>query len=334
MIFKAWSILPREAVLGLFTSALAITILIILRRYKRFTKHRTSNMNAPQPIGDTADLDETTFEPGPRLRSATPRNNKCISCGVSFIGGKQKQEDAWSAADVNGNRILAIADGISSSNQARLASQSAVDTAIRGAKEIWDREAEVEISDLKEIFYQAQRAVEEQAEGLPKDGVFPATTLVIAIDQPGRFLLGYLGDGAMVLTTGSLKWMQNLLFPQTGRSGEITSFLGADCKGAMPVVMELPKTWPDGGILLLGSDGALPLGEVLSTSLQILDEIRASYDNTQPGIEITYEVLSQWVQKRLNSDDNRTLCVLVSSEALSYWDEMNSVLDYRLVGQK
>ncbi|MFZ1043782.1 MAG: protein phosphatase 2C domain-containing protein [Anaerolineales bacterium] len=320
-MFKNW-ILFREDALPLLVAALALSILLLWRILSRLTRATSEETESEQTnYEESSNTEEKTVLPSPRLNIPLLTEPSGVSSGASSIGGKQKQEDAWLSAEIYGNKVLAIADGISSSNQAHLAAKAAVNTTVEAIKKIWEEGREVETKDLKEVFTYAQAAVAKEAQGLPENGLAPATTLIVALEQAESFLLGYLGDGAAVLTTGNLKWMQNLLFPQTGQAGAITSYLSADCDHIMPAVMELPKTWPDGGVLLLGSDGALPQGEVISTSAQILDQIQSILSGTIPenAAEATCSVLADWVQARLKTDDNRTLGVLVSREAFCHW---------------
>jgi len=248
-----------------------------------------------------------------------------LIAAATSIGGKEVQQDACGHLDLPGCKVVAVADGISSSPHARLAADTAVQIVLQVVTRYWQAGYPITPGTLKQAFAEAQAAVRLQAQARGLTHAPPATTLILAVEVADRFLVAHVGDGAVVLTTGALHWMANLLYPQTGQGGAITRYLGQNRDGMEPACLELPKVWPDGGILLVGTDGALSPGQVLATAEAILREIQQ-----QTVISLTtgrrgdpHAVLEAWVTRRLSADDNRTLGLIVSQQALDYWHNLH-----------
>jgi hypothetical protein len=178
---------------------------------------------------------------------------------------------------------------------------------------------------FREAFRKAQHAVELLSagfHGLPRAA---ATTLIVAAELPDRFLIGYVGDGAIAVLRGNLQWSINLLFPQTGVAGGMTRCLSSDGGLSEPAVIDLPKSWPDGGIILIGTDGALVAGKALETARTIVGEIRAkATGSTHLDQHQVLRVLRDWVQDRITTDDNRSLGILISDAAVRLWQSQKS----------
>lgn len=296
---------------------MAICLIVVYRKVLSLKK-----MSIDSPVAKVNNMQ--TQYPAHWMKSGKTERSLGLICGATAIGGKMRQEDAWNGLQVNGNQVIAIADGVSSSSDPHLASVAAVNSIVRTVGDIWKNNHEINAESLHLAFRRAQQAVKKNSKG--SDGRAAATTLIVAIEQKKNFLIGYLGDGAAVLSTGELKWFNNELYPHTGPSGSLSGYLGDGSLYTEPAIVELPKYWFDGGILLLGSDGALEQGSVISTSKDILDELCqqvTTRQNSQTPGDLARWTLERWVENKLTTDDNRTLGILISHEAMEYWMKSN-----------
>jgi serine/threonine protein phosphatase PrpC len=247
-----------------------------------------------------------------------------LLASATSIGGKDVQQDACGCLDLPGCKIAAVADGISSSPRAHLAASTAIHVVLNGLVQRWQAGCFPTRTVLAQIFTEAQRAIHLQAQARNLTQPSPATTLILGVELADRLLLAYVGDGAAVLTTGSLQWMQNLLYPQVGPAGAIVRYLGDPQAAIEPGYIELPKVWPEGCILLIGTDGALVQGQTLSTAEAILGEVqRQVMDSTAKGRTVDpHGILEAWISQRLSTSDNRSLALIVSEQALRLWQDL------------
>jgi hypothetical protein len=249
-----------------------------------------------------------------------------IAATASCPGGRRHQQDAHRHVVGGAARAVIVADGVSGATRSELASNAAVAAVERElARKTGARLTPRDL--MAGLFEAARRAVIEvaHAHAFGPDG--PATTLIVALELADRVCIGYVGDGAAVVTSGRLQWMTNVLHPQAGRGAALGNALGPDTKSARAVTAELPKVWDDGAVVLIGTDGGLAPGEVLSTGGAVLDEIRSRIPSVaRPDwFDRTVDVLARWVHEGIDTDDNRTLGLLVSREALRFWTtELNS----------
>lgn len=247
-----------------------------------------------------------------------------LLASATSIGGKDVQQDACCALDLPGCKIVVVADGISGSPKSHLAASTAVYVALDGLIQHWQAGCFLTRTVLSHVFTQAQRAIHLQAQARNLTQSPPATTLILGVELADRLLLAYVGDGAAVLTTASLQWMQNLLYPQVGPGGAIVRYLGGPQGVIEPAYVELPKVWPEGAILLIGTDGALAQGQTLATVEAILGEIQKEVMNSIiTGRPVDpHGILETWVSQRLSSGDNRSLGLIVSDQALRLWQDL------------
>lgn len=236
---------------------------------------------------------------------------------VTTIGGKPTQQDAVEHLDWPGIKLVVVADGVSGCAQSQLASQTAMHAVMTRLFPLVRDGYPVSTTTLHDVVNDAHCAVLRQAKlrGFTRHG--PATTLIVATEQADRYQIAYVGDGAAVFTQSSLQWMGNLLYPQTGDAGALSHYVGMSRPTIEPAVIELPKVHDDRGILVIGTDGALPLGSVLSTTESLLNEIQSAVLAADPPD--IHGLLEIWVTKRLATDDNRSLAVIISAAALEAW---------------
>lgn len=238
---------------------------------------------------------------------------------ASSAGSKAVQQDAHLHFHAPGCKVVALADGISATPEAQQAAQAAVVAGVTSLAQQAYLARTITLQTLRYAFNEAQWGVQYQNRLFGYLAPGPATTLIMAVELSDRFLIGYVGDGAAVLTTGCLQWLSNLLFPQVGAGGAIAHYLGMDRREISPSLIELPKHWPDGGIVLLGTDGALPQGEVLRTASLVLHEVRDHICRSTNRSLDAHAILEAWVGQRLTTDDNRSLGLLVSAETVDFW---------------
>jgi hypothetical protein len=235
---------------------------------------------------------------------------------ATHVGGKIKQQDAVWHAEIPGAKMIAVADGVSSSPHSADAAWEAVRVAIN----VMSIENEITANSLRIAFNRAHEAI-RMASGGRRRSQMPHSTLIVAVELKDRLLLAYAGDGAIVLCSGDLHWMTNVLHPHVGEAEMLVNYLGRADGSPEPAVLELPKQWPSGIAVMIGTDGALELGKTMTTSGEILGELAAGVRHwpRAEAQERASGLLREWVQERIDSDDNRTLGLIVSREALAHW---------------
>lgn len=240
---------------------------------------------------------------------------------ISDQGPKATQDDFADSLALPELRVVAIADGVSSSTNGAFAAEIAVHTAIQDVAATWLIQRKLSADDLKQSirFTQAMVSQRIQAAGLHQFSIPPSTTLIVAAETAQHLVLGYIGDGAAIITSGSLQWATNLLHPQSS-GGVMMATLGMNPDLALPVVIEWPKVLPDGEVVIIGTDGIFQPGSILTTSNQILAAIKASIGSIESGRMTLEKVLMQWVSENCKTgDDNRSLGLLITNRALELW---------------
>ncbi len=275
---------------------------------------------SPKLPGREAAVDSITRN-GASPQDTEPNGLGGLALAVTDKGGKETQQDAARCLELPECKIVAVADGVSSSANSKIAARQAASMAVSVLGSYASSGINGDV--LREAFDRANTAIRQEV-GWRRNAGAPHTTLLLGVELEDRLLLAYAGDGAIVLCNGDLHWMTNVLHPYVGEAEMLTGYLGRADGGLEPAVLELPKHWPTGIVVLLGTDGALELGKVMTTSGEILFEIaKGAQDWTEDQLtEQVRSLLQSWVSDRLDSDDNRSLGLIISREALRRWQEM------------
>jgi PPM family protein phosphatase len=185
--------------------------------------------------------------------------------GVSDRGLRHLlNEDYVACASVDGNYVMVVCDGVSSSQLPSLASKAACEVAC-GVLERSVKEERAINSALTQALASVCAISYNQNEGEP-----PSTTIVAAVVVDGVATIGWLGDsraywislnGSRLLTTDH-SWFNDVV--SSGEMSEaqaristhahaITRWLGADAMDLQPSIVNF--VIPGAGYLLLCSDG-------------------------------------------------------------------------------
>jgi polyhydroxyalkanoate synthesis regulator phasin len=258
-----------------------------------------------------------------RLFALRRAEKKCIimprsivTC-ATYAGPYPINEDFCGWKDLGKARILVVADGVSGSPKGEIASWVAVKAFLEKIEEAAEKaEGKIDRQIIQVAYKEACAAIKEQAQTLTA-----ATTFISVVELEDRFLISYIGDGAIVLTTGSLKYATNLLIPHLGYAGALTRTLNAQVEEPKPAYIEIEKGFEDGEVVLIGTDGALPRGQVLETARKVLEKLRKTCQEEREYFDekSARKVLEEMVTNVIDFDDNRTLGLVLTEEAISYW---------------
>lgn len=258
---------------------------------------------APAPAASAADAPDSRL--GGLLAAATYR------------GGKAHNEDSYFCEDFGACRVLAVADGVSSSDFAAVASRQLTQTLYRALATA----SSPVVADERFVAGVCRIAAQQIAQQLPPQSC-AESTLIVLFEFANRYVLLYLGDGGAVRLRGNLRDGTSLLLSHHDEHGRLSGFVGgADPAAPTLSVVEFSKSpLEDGDILLIGTDGALPqhketvhAAELVS---RLFDRSQAAARVASPA-EITRAIAEYLADS--NPDDNATLGLLFSEQALAYW---------------
>jgi len=239
---------------------------------------------------------------------------KSIVACATYAGFYSINEDYCGYKDLETARVLAVADGVSGSPEGEVASRIAVEAFLKKIEEDAQKvDGKIDRQIIQAAYDEACAAIRAHARG--------STTFISVVELEDRFLFTYVGDGAIVLTTGNLKYATNLLIPHLGYAGALTRTLNAQVEHIKPAYIEVEKGFEDGEIVLVGTDGALPRGQVLKTAQMVLEKLRQTCQEEGESFSenSVRRVLKNIVENVLEFDDNRTLGLVLTKKAVSYW---------------
>jgi hypothetical protein len=243
-----------------------------------------------------------------------------VTCATD-AGFYPVNEDFCGWKDLPAGRVLVVADGVSGSPEGATASKVTVEVFLQEVEQASTKSNDrIDRGVIQAAYEKACAAISARTQqtGLSTS---PETTFISVVELEDRFLFSYVGDGAIVLTTGSLKYATNLLIPHIGYAGALTRTLNAQVEQPKPAYIEVEKGFEDGEIVLIGTDGALPPGRVLESSKKALEELRRTCQDEGECFDESSarQVLEEMVKNVLPFDDNRTLGLILTKEAVSYW---------------
>ena len=261
-----------------------------------------------------------------------PSTCSSIVAYATATGGKQRNQDYADDRCLDGCNVLTIADGLSGSQYSELAAKAAVEGFLRKITEVWKQNSTATIgrAEIREAYYTAHADIKKRAEQEKKEkrsrSLNPQTTFIGIIDLPDRFIFTYIGDGAIALfrantDEGAILHSSKSLLITHSVAGFLTRVLSADGKLPKFGYMEVDKTLEGGEIVVAGTDGALPLGSVLKTSQGILSDLKHAFQENREGFDrdTVRRLLLQKVEHEFTTDDNRTLGVILTNDALDSW---------------
>lgn len=239
---------------------------------------------------------------------------------ATWVGGKPQNEDRVSFDDLGAAKLLIVADGVSASDHGPIAAEAVVQC-LRQA--IRDALADAN-SRFDQAFFQlaCEMAAQRVAAQIPQ-ATSAESTVVVLLELPDRIVLAYLGDGGAVWVRGNQRGGRSLLLAQHDEYGRLSGFVGAEGVTGTPTVLQIQKSAEtDGAIFAIGSDGALPrsheIGRVHQLLQTLLRQVKAG------DLRLTPADVAQLIEKCLvdwNPDDNATLGILFTQEALAYWQQ-------------
>lgn len=240
--------------------------------------------------------------------------------GATWIGGKSQNEDRFCFDDFGTAKLLIVADGVSSSQYGALAAEEVVTSlrrAVRAA--VAAPNAVFDPAFFQGVCEQAaQRIAQRIAEGASAD-----STLVVLLELADRIVLAYLGDGGAIWVRGNQRGGRSLLLAQHDEHGRLSGYVGAQGVVGIPMVIQIQKSaGADGTIFVIGSDGALPRNQEIGRVHQLLQVLGRHLH--QGDTNLTSADIAQVIERCLtswNPDDNATLGILFTQEALTYWQQ-------------
>ena len=178
--------------------------------------------------------------------------------GVSHPGARPENQDYVLYGEIEStNRILVIADGISASKEAGRGAQIAASVIYAFLETKVKARESLTLAALEEGFTEAVEALRAEAQALRWDmsGCL-ATTLIVVVETPDRFLYGYVGNGSVVLFREKDTILDKpvrycLLSPQV--AGQRTAALSPPGPTIKPFLGTVRKSVGD--VVVAGTDG-------------------------------------------------------------------------------
>jgi serine/threonine protein phosphatase PrpC len=242
-----------------------------------------------------------------------------VADSATTIGGKGLQQDACYHVSLPGAKIVAVADGISSAYRADYAAQLALLSALGHFQYRILDDHPVDERLLLAAFDQAHRHVRRLNAALNgPTGRGAATTMIVAVETQDTFYFGSLGDGAALFSYAEMDWVTNCLYPQQDR-GALTQYLGTSADRVRPSISIMPKSEYSGGVAVIMTDGMYRKETIMRDAVRSLRGIRdrVTAVSRENVIDI-HQYLEEWVTG-VETDDNRSVGVLISQEAIDYW---------------
>lgn len=269
-------------------------------------------------------------------------------CAVVTRASKTRNQDAVACGAQDGLAVVAVADGVSGSDdltglRSATVAQAAADYMVKrvldqaehlaaggGAADsliFSDDWFDHTFAALPHVCEAALANAEEGSTAGPSDRI-PETTLIAAISLPEQLIVVYAGDGVAKVMTGRLRVGRNLLIPHANDYGHLTRYVSAEA-AVQPTIVRLRTNFDDGELVLIGSDGAFP-NRANDPTVFIIDTIKQQLtqeDGPQAPVEIgetIVGVLEQAIGAHPH-DDDASIGVILSQRALDYWQQSMDV---------
>lgn len=366
-----------EAILYIVLLIIAAFLVWRLLKHKPnlFKKNKKSSMNTKKDFEVNYEDDQSSFS---ALENKEPETTSCIGtpCVAAVMSDtlKAKNQDSYAEAYVEKAQahIIAIADGVGSSYKAEEASRKVTAKAVELVKKAIESNCSVNFDsifdkiqiDFDSVFDEVQSDLDAQLENeYPHElaalkPVSFATTLIVGVDLPDRFVAAYVGNGSIWHLSGlfntfpsmvSLPWNAiNLLTPDTIMSGGKEAlykifFYKGEKKHHKPTVLQISKLDSNpGDLFIITTDGVYSSDHALAAKDEegniwipstdqfgILHDYLKAY--VEGGDDINDETLKQTLERYLSHikeakingnpimDDDTTLGVFISAEARKHF---------------
>lgn len=275
------------------------------------------NAGLPVRVAGSALLPNSMMEAGNCRAEPTKRRHGLVACARHPGPEWKGMQDYVECRDLGRCKVLAVADGVSASLHGEVAAEIAVKAFLQEVETAWDQGRRIGRGVMREAYHRAceqiRARVAEEAWGSS-----PQSTLIGVVETPGRFLISYVGDGAVVLSVGSMNY--GMLLPHTGYGGFLTKVVSAGpCP--RPAYLEIDKGWSDGEVLLAGTDGVFPPGQTLRVAREIMSALRNHFRAAcgRLGAQEVADTLLEYLSG-LSFDDNRAVGVILTERALAQWE--------------
>ncbi len=285
--------------------------------------------------------------------------NSIVAYSTNTYKEEEQNQDAVSYLE-KGFNVIMVADGIGTSSFAKEGAKFVIDR-----MDILLQELDIEQVDFQELFIQVQKDMNNE---IPKEEYYInrevsderlsfGTTLIVAIETAKKFIIGYVGNGAIIHIRGNitefsketyyLPWVcTNYLNPHSeptmGQEGLTKHFaLGNEENQITPSVIEINKDNIDyGDLLVICTDGIYSADQndiakdedgniwmsVSKPLVFLIDDLRIfleSHDLHQKGLELTLNSYLGKLKETHQMQDDCTLGVLMSGKAIEYQKSKN-----------
>ena len=240
-----------------------------------------------------------------------------VACAMHPGPAWKRMEDYIECLDLGPCKALAAADGVSASVHGEVAAEIAVKVFLHEVKAAWESGHRLGRKVIRRAYHSACEQIRARMAEAGW-GASPQSTLIGVVETPERFLVSYVGDGAVVLSVGSLSY--GMLLPHVGYGGFLTKVISAGpCP--QPAYLEIDKAWSEGEVLLAGTDGVFPPGQTLRIAREILLTLRNRFRDAcgRLGAQQVADTLLEYLSG-LSFDDNRAVGVILTERALAHWE--------------
>ncbi len=275
---------------------------------------------------------------------------------VGSLSNKEENQDSVGTLTESYN-IMMVADGVGSSEHARLGSQKVIEFAKARLGEISPNEV-----DLKELFKKIQEDLDafvNKEHPTALDGSF-ATTLIIGIERDDKFQFAYVGNGGILHLKGNItEFNKNIYFlpwvysnylnphsvPINGKEVLDKFFAkGVELNKVTPTIIEISKDKESSGdVLIICTDGIYSKDQVLvskdpkgkfwlpcSTTLQmLLQNLKRFLEEDAFDDQGLHHSIMSYLHRIKNSKnlmtDDCSLGILVTKEAQAYQNRLTDL---------
>lgn len=340
--------------------------LLLMIGYILYKKYMNTQTIVPFDPDDTSDCQTLTEKPENSKQSANiVSQGPAVFAVATETNKKGTNQDAFCKKYIQSASatVIAVADGVGSSFRSEIGSTFVANRAVELiALAIEENPKEI---DFDEIFNRVQsdfdKEIETQFEGkmdtIPTEGISFATTLIVGIDFPDRFIAAYVGNGSIIHLASKfvtfpkyicIPWNAiNLLNPHTiSKDGKEALYQVFYYKSPTalhaPSVIEVKKNKIDGEIFIITTDGVnsndhdiAAMDEENNIWLPVSQQLMELYNHLMTYTTSSDDINSDTLQKSVESylikmkeesklDDDTTLGVFISPIAIQYFENYSN----------
>lgn len=245
---------------------------------------------------------------------------------------EDENQDSGRSFQTDFVRVAAVADGVGSAKNSKIASQQLVDYFINIASDISTKLPQNHESRIR-IFY--NNAVEKISNALSEKGLplnSASTTFIGVVENANHYIVTYLADGSIFRVRQSLKenkfvvdsMLMNLSSP------DVPQQISAKGKTISPEIHKIIQN-EGGDMWIIATDGMNDFNPNKDKAkpeefiTKFANEIWQAYkENPEKFESILQSILLRWV-KLCQTTDDATVAVLISGEMKSQWDKLISL---------